>query len=323
MEERFTLDSHWADFAGLVAKVLEQLPTEGAYLILSRKPIGADDPNYYVQFAIDSEQGLRAEAVSNEFLSAPYELTSSDERTLWELGWRPPMRDKTAPAEVVNFNLQWPPPPHYSDAARMAAATLQAVYGVVSPGDLYYKCFLRDGRTVVQPTLGIDPLPLDSEAGPGQPAGPDIESLRTLLDTSLREILGVDELNRDDDGDVAIRFGSAAAFVRLIEEDFPSVHVFSPVVGGLTVNQEILEAVNDINLSIRFGRAVWESGLGGVVVVVDLPSPMVTKENIAFACEHVGTVADYFDDQLQEKFGGSIAFGEARPPKSSQIGGYL
>src|SRR5215469_3779084 len=216
MEDRFTLDPNWEEFAGLVARVLEQLPDEGAFLILTRKPIGGDDPNYYVQFSTGGEHGLHTEAVSNRFLHSPYELTTGAERTLWELGWRPPSRDSTRQEGPVNYYLQWPPPPHYLDAARIAAATLQTVYGVVSPGDLHYKCFLEDGRALVQPTLGIDPLPIDSEAGPARPAWPDIEALRTLMDASLQEILGVDEVERDRDGDVPIRFGSAAAFVRLI-----------------------------------------------------------------------------------------------------------
>jgi len=323
MDEYFTLDKNWEDFAGLVAKALEHLPADGAFLILSRKKFGPDDPDYFVQFSTAGDHGLRAEAVSNQLLPPQYELTLGSEQTLWELGWRPPKRGAKPTGERVNYHLEWPPPFAYRDAARLVAATLHVVYGTASPQDLQYKCFLEDGRTLVQPVLGIDPRPIGSELPTVKPAGPDIDSIREFVDISLREILHTDDLKRDDDGDIPIRFGSALVFVRLVEADgaLPSLHVFAPVVWDLKESPEILEAVNEMNLSIRFGRATWEETQ--VMVAADLPTPMLTKENIAFVCDQIGAVADYFDDRLQQEFGGSIMFGERLPRKEAHIGGYL
>src|SRR5574338_87685 len=72
----------WPAFAQRLASVLGALQ-EDQYLVVSLK--GTDR---YVQFAAQGHWGLRAECVSNEYLSGPERLDERQLARLRDLGWR-------------------------------------------------------------------------------------------------------------------------------------------------------------------------------------------------------------------------------------------
>ena len=42
-----------------------------------------------------------------------------------------------------------------------------------------------------------------------------------------------------------------------------------------------------------------------------LPAARISAEDIGFACLQVGSIADHFDDELKERFGGTTMFGSS------------
>jgi hypothetical protein len=87
----------------------------------------------------------------------------------------------------------------------------------------------------------------------------------------------------------------------------PLVQVFAPVIWGIPASPEVLEAVNDINLRIRFGRVMWTGR--EVIAGMELWAARILADDIGFACLQVGSIADHFDDELKLRFAGATMFG--------------
>ena len=63
----------------------------------------------------------------------------------------------------------------------------------------------------------------------------------------------------------------------------------------------LLEALNDINRRILFGRIFW--GHRAVIVAMELTGVGLTPEQVAFACVQLGSLADHLDNELRARFG--------------------
>jgi hypothetical protein len=81
----------------------------------------------------------------------------------------------------------------------------------------------------------------------------------------------------------------------------PLVQLFSPVLDDVELTLPLLEALNDINQRILFGRIFW--GHRGVVVAMELTGVGLTNAQVAFACVQLGNLADHLDDELAARFG--------------------
>ena len=101
------------------------------------------------------------------------------------------------------------------------------------------------------PIVTPDWQPADSGDQADQPP----TSLTEWLGWAVAQILEVDQVNRDPDGDIRIRYGSTMCFVRGIE-DPPSVRLFAPMVIDVPQTPALLADLNDINLNITVGRVV-------------------------------------------------------------------
>jgi hypothetical protein len=151
-------------------------------------------------------------------------------------------------------------------------------------------------------------------------AAPTLEELTTFVEDTLKELLDVDDIARDDDGDLPFTYGSAKFFVRVRAEP-PIVHVFSPLLWGIGESPELLRALNDINLRTHAARLAWTGAQ--VVAMIDLPGAWLARATLAAACDYIGGLADHFDDELQGRFGGETMLGERLPEKPSTTAGYL
>jgi hypothetical protein len=292
-------DMSWENFEGRLSAVLGRMAA-GSFLILSSR--ADDEIVYYVQFAQGGRGGFRAEAESNNFLAGRWALSPAQEEQLAGLGWQCPMPGDSD----LNFMRQWPTPAPYAEIASLAVRSLREVYGIERPSELVYRRFAKRGPDFAEPELGIQPERPTTPRGRGQHAAPTLAELAPLVEQAVKGFLGTDEIVRDKDGDIPIRQGSALLFVRTMDGAPPVVRVFSLVLRGVESSQPLLEALNEINGKIMFGRVLWASGR--VLVSAEVSAVGISTEQIAFVCLQIGALADHLDDELGDRFGGEKMF---------------
>jgi len=131
-----------------------------------------------------------------------------------------------------------------------------------------------------------------------------------LEDTLARE-LEVDEIVRDEDGDIPVRWGSAMVYVSVmgVGTELQVIRVFAPLLKDFTVKPEVYEAVNSINRQIPFAKAIVDPEIGQIVLAADLfVFDQMSSEQLMATIELVGENADHFDTMLQKRFGGTTMF---------------
>lgn len=307
----------WDDFKQRLGGVLGKMAVN-TYLIVDARPSGGEESGYYVQFYQGGRPGFLAEAVSNNNLKGTGALSPMQEEQLGALGWQWPNPRSKSP---VNFTREWPMPTPFEEVAVLAVRTLREIYGIGGTADLLYTSFSRDGHHFAQPSLGIDAKARSQSPQEPHPAIQTIEELKPLVEDAIKKFINAEEVKYDERGDIPIRMGTAMVFVRPKEGQPPIVQIFSPVVWAIPGSPELLQAVNDINTRIRFGRVVWTGK--EVMAGTEVSAAGITPDQIAFACLQVGSIADHFDDELQQRFGGTTMFGTPQPPKDAGGSGYL
>ena len=154
------------------------------------------------------------------------------------------------------------------------------------------------------PIVSPDRLPSDADDEADQPP----TSLTEWLCWAVAQVLEVEQVNQDPDGDIRIRYGSTMCFVRGIE-DPPSVRLFAPMVIDVPRSPALLEDLNDINLNITVGR-VAHTPANEVLYSLELYGEQLTVEIIRASLDAATTIADHFDHQLQSRFGGKTLYAE-------------
>ncbi|MFX1761438.1 hypothetical protein PWP93_02350 [Paraburkholderia sp. A1RI-2L] len=149
------VDEDWARFSADLALILSDLD-EDEFLIISTKKTGL-----YVQFAAQGKFGMRAEAVSNNYVDD--ETLPHDARVVMhDLGWNSPTK---LPARAdpeghtsdgsPNFFIDAASPVPYEAIASLAVVTLRFVFRVGHPGELKYRSFGDKADSIRLPTLRI------------------------------------------------------------------------------------------------------------------------------------------------------------------------
>ena len=208
-----TRSNAWTPFAQSLSEVLAVLE-EDQYLILARKEGWG-----YVQFAAQGPHGLRAEAMSNAYLSADKQLSPAAVKRMADLDWLSPTgtpessNPKNDPDGSPNYYLEWARPVPFDKVAQLTVDTLVDVYEIAHPGWLHYKAFARDGAPILLPTLGISREPAKPPLGTDEPE--TVEALRARVLKIVREATSNPELKPDEEGDIPFRVGSSAVFVRI------------------------------------------------------------------------------------------------------------
>jgi hypothetical protein len=133
-----------------------------------------------------------------------------------------------------------------------------------------------------------------------------VEVYRPYVEKLLKELLETDNLIVDGDGDVPIRRGTAMYYVRMIDGDPVAVRVFSVLLRGVKRNAKLLEKLNDLNCEVGFARLMHCDG--DVIASMDMVAETVDKDSLDFACNRMGWLADTYDDELKNEFGGETWF---------------
>jgi len=174
--------------------------------------------------------------------------------------------------------------------------------------------FIRAGESDLTPMPLMKPAPDDAppvrvDVESEEPSGP--ASLTEFIEETLKSILEVSELARDDDGDIPIRQGSAMCYVRVEErEDQPSrVVLFSQLVAGVEKSMDLLESLNEINLQLPLGRVLHVNNL--IMLTVELLADTLSPQEFAWTLEFITSTSDYYDTRLATRFGGQARFDDA------------
>jgi hypothetical protein len=157
--------------------------------------------------------------------------------------------------------------------------------------------------------------PDDQEVNPSA-ATQTLERVKEVM----KEVLGIEEIILDDDGDIPVRCGDVAVYVRVLD-DPPVVRIFSPAVTGLESSAGIHQALNDINAKNAFVK-VYSSD-DTVIFSAELVAEPAPKEQLAVVFHLVATAAEKWAHELQARYGGRTRFGRALPPRTGLFAGYL
>ncbi|WP_061001382.1 T3SS (YopN, CesT) and YbjN peptide-binding chaperone 1 [Mycolicibacterium mucogenicum] len=142
--------------------------------------------------------------------------------------------------------------------------------------------------------------------------GSDDNTSTTDLDqwlvTTLKRELNLDEIERDDDGDIPINCGSAVVFVRAIpgsEDEADRIEVFAPLLAEFAMRPQVYEAVNEINRQTPIAKAIVEpDGLQIILQAEIYIFDELSSAQLMATLNLVADRADHYDSLLQKRFGG-------------------
>ncbi len=106
----------------------------------------------------------------------------------------------------------------------------------------------------------------------------------------------------------AIRCGTAIVYIRLVDAEPAVLRIFSPLLRNVERSPGLLEELNDVNARLSFLRLFWRDGT--VYAAVELLADTLTDRALRHACDTVADAADYYDEQLQPRFGGDKAYSD-------------
>jgi hypothetical protein len=136
-----------------------------------------------------------------------------------------------------------------------------------------------------------------------------IDEVKPNVERILLQFFKVEALVSDQDGDLPVRWGSAAYYVRLAGDDHPTLGVWSPILSGVGESPELVAEINAINSQLRFARMWWASDM--VMLASELDAETLALEQVATVCNVVGSTADHWGPELQKRYGGKLSFPDA------------
>ncbi len=169
---------------------------------------------------------------------------------------------------------------------------------------------------------GAPPLPRSAATGQGarSPLASD-EEVREHVLFAARQMLGTDDVEFDEEGDIPVKRGDVMLFIRVLDDPL-SVLVFSPILVGVTESHALFSRLNELNAGVHFIRFCVTHG--GVVADIELFGSQFRPGLLGDACTAISEMAESTGPELQREFGGRLFFGDeqrAKPPRDT--GGYL
>lgn len=133
----------------------------------------------------------------------------------------------------------------------------------------------------------------------------ELNWLRTYVVQSMEDAFG-ERPEVDDDGDVAIRQGTAACYVSCHDGGFPVVRVWAIAATGLRPQGKLLREINDVNARSQTAHVYFANGL--VYVEQTLHAYGVNQETVSQAFLAVAGVANSIGSLMAMTFGGDTPF---------------
>lgn len=283
----------WPPFTERLATALGSLE-EDEFLILSVK-----QSHRFLQFAAQGGFGMRAETTANHYLAPTERLDAVQVAALTAAGWRSPTgtpegsTPERDPDGSPNFFVELPAPVVFDRVAELAVRTLSEILRIPHPGFLEYEAFDTAGRAILLPALGL------KRAAPPNKSAKETPLPERLL-AAVRKAVDLPDLEYNDDGELAIGYGSIVAVVWLSGSP-PSVRIQAVLLSDVPESQALLSRLNEFNARVRHLRFIWHNGV--VWAVADLPAEPFVAAQLKTVLRDFCQLADGIDDLLQSEFG--------------------
>ena len=129
------------------------------------------------------------------------------------------------------------------------------------------------------------------------------DMIRPYVEQQVAAILGIEQLKKDDDGDIPVVSGSCVTFISVVDGPTgPMVRFVAPLLHEVKKSPELLERLNQMNTTSPYVRFFWVDE--EVLCAMDIAGEDVQRDEIGNALGAVSWHADNFDDALQKDFGG-------------------
>ncbi len=280
----------WEDFAGRLDEVLSVMDATADLSISVATTTDCAGPQPGILFTVLDDAVISAYVTGSD----EGRPTAQEARGLAEFGWTPPTDEEprfhTAVAQEAS-----------ADLAHLASDTLAGVFSVLHPIFLEpdQLAEILKGETDWTP---LKPKKLKRSEVSIQPA--NRQDLDNLVAAELQRSFGHPPL-RNEQGDVAIRVGSAILFLRS-SEDASELILFSPLVHDVNGRSRACEVLNDLNVESRYGRFALHRDR--VYVQVSVPARPFVPAHLNQALRAVSQIADGIDEELAVKLGGRTTF---------------
>ncbi|RVW08142.1 hypothetical protein EGT67_17140 [Prescottella agglutinans] len=256
---------------------------------------------------------VRCEIPADLHLPPRRRLSDADRTRLLEQGWTPPPVvvepplfeefGEDEPTLVVEKAPRWA-----DQLAAMTVSVFRDTWNVPHPAFLALHHLGADGDAdPAQTGAGAPPtIALDRHVAI-RPR--DTDHLREVIALTLTDMYGqIPE--RDSDGDIVLRFGSALALV-IANESTPEVQLWAPLVRDISGRTRASELITDLNRRwpyLRFG--LYEDRLR---VMIDMLADPFVPQHLADMVEHLGDFLSGVDAEFATHFGGQLHFPPAPP----------
>jgi hypothetical protein len=286
----------WPAFERSLATAIASLDRE--FLVLDVKGTGL-----YVQVHAKAREGLRAEAVSNAWLSERDRLDPDRAAALTDLGWSPPTQgpeDTIVKGGSPNHFRDYPAPVPEGQVARLLVLTLSGPFHVRGPSGLAYRAFAASGGELQLPALGLAQRPAVPRRE-GQPArGPAPEpaeaSVRRAVLAELRSGTADPDVDFDEDGDAVLDIDDVRCCVRVISNPLV-VRVWSALDLEIPPDSDLLARIHEVNAQLYLARIIVLDAQA--FVSADLPAAPFVPEHLRAALAAVGELAPAIDRALR------------------------
>jgi hypothetical protein len=281
------IEGAWRRFRAALAEALDRLDERGTLQVTLDSGDQLDVASPYIQ-ALRVGDSVVLEVASNRFLAGNLRLSKSCRRRLRGLGLAKPT--VAAPNYWASF-----PVTHVDQVASVVVAAFRDAYGVVHPAFLISddvewgsdKCLpaaysMGDARAATYPV--------------------DRDHLDQLIDQALTPMLGHTP-ERDSDGDVPLRAGSAVVFVRSHGRT-PLIRLFAEMVVEIADTDAAVHEVDALNREIEGVKFSLHGDK--VLASADLLALPFAAEHLQCLLAHVCDVVSSHDAALARRTGGRV-----------------
>jgi hypothetical protein len=296
------LSDAWETFAQKLATVLERLNKDDYMCLLVKRS------ERYVRFSME-EAGMRVEITSNLFLEKQEKLEEQQISSLIAAGWIAPTWKPGDPMSnddakgCPNFFIDLTLPVSFNAVASMTVHTLAGILHVPNPRHLEYFAFDKTEVPLEFPELGLTLAEIEKN-------GVKPEDLSRQLLEIIRETIGVNDLEFDEEGDIGVRYRSALSFVRMNYDNL-FVSMFSKILTDVQESTAVISRLNDINSEEIMVRVFYKDGV--IYGVADIPALPFVGAHVAESFGYFCDAADRMGNLLKAEFGGQTAFEEYTP----------
>ena len=131
------------------------------------------------------------------------------------------------------------------------------------------------------------------------------KQLDSWLEETLKRELKLNALERDEDGDLWITYGSAVVFMRTSEDDGPRIHIFSPLLADFGMRPEVYKLLTPSTSRYRLPRRSLSTDSKQIILAADIfIMGELSPDYLMATIELIADRADHYDTRLQKRFGG-------------------